>query len=417
MSEPARPGALTRILPALVLASGLGYGVQLLAPFLIDAASYVEFSAFWSSLFLGVAALSGVQNEVSRSSRLDGTTEAIFPLRRYALAVGSGAVVGGGVAGGVLGVALDSSETVMLVAAMSMGLGSFVILAALTGTLYGGRRWTTAAIAIVADPGLRAAGFLVVAVALCAFNGANASLAVLLFATVVPFAGAVALVWWSGARRAVRSVFVDLTWVELLRNSFHTVTAATALGFVASGMPLVIAIVGQGEEPSLVAGVILVVVLLRAPLVSPMIALQSYLVVSFRDAPSTALRRAIALTAILLVASSVMAVIVPLAVPLVAGILGPDYTLPAAWVLVGSVFAAGLVGVQLIAGAAVLARGRYRLYALGWLTTALGVIVVAFIPLPFELGLLVLLVVPACAGLAVHVLGLAWSGSRPARTV
>lgn len=415
-SKPHRDGGLARVIPALVLSSVLGYGIQLLAPFLLGSLEYVEFSAFWSALFLGVAALSGVQNEVARSSLPEGSSAAAESLRRYAVVVGFGAAVGGAIGGAVVGGLLGSDDSGEIAVAMALGLGGFVILAIQTGTLYGAGRWTGVALAIIADPGLRALVFL--AIAAFALAGSDTvPLGTLLLATVLPFIGAAIVVWWGGGRATVRAVFIEQTWARLLRNSFHTVAAATALGFVAAGMPLVIAAIGQGEEPSVIAGAVLAVVLLRAPLVSPMLALQSYLTVTFRDAPSLARRRSLLLTAGLLLAGGIAALAVAWGAQVADDLLSPLYTLPPVWVLVAIVFAAALVGIQSIAGAAALARGSHRVYSLGWVTTAAGVLVTALLPLPFEVRLTVALTLPVAVGLAVHLLGLSLAGRRRSHAV
>lgn len=415
-SKPPRSGGLGRVIPALVASSALGYGIQLLAPFLLTAPEYVEFSAFWSALFLGVASLSGVQNEVARSTLPEGSSAATESLRRYAVVVGLGAAVGGAIGGAVVGGLLGSGDSGMIAVAMALGLGGFVILAIQTGTLYGAGRWAGVALAIIADPGLRALAFLAIA-ALAVAVGASIPLGTLLLATVLPFTGAAIVIWWGGGRATVRAVFIDQTWTRLLRNSFHTVVAATALGFVAAGMPLVIAAIGQGEEPSVVAGAVLAVVLLRAPLVSPMLALQSYLTVTFRDAPLLARRRSLVLMTALLLAAGIVSLAIAWGARAVDDLLSPLYTLPPVWVLVAIVFAAALVGIQSIVGAAALARGSHRVYSLGWVTTAAGVLVAALLPLPFEPRLAVALTLPVVVGLAVHLIGLSSAGRRRSHAV
>lgn len=406
--EGRRGGALTRILPALVLSSALGYGVQVLAPLLVSSSDYVVFSAFWSCLFLGVMALSGVQNEIARSSAVAlpaGSATRGVP-GRYTAVIALGALVAGLVLGGVLGIVLGSDRAAELSGATGLALTSYALMAVLVGVLYGAHRWNGVTVAIIADPLLRAVGFVVMGVLLYAAVARTMTLSAVVFTTVVPFSLAAAAVWFCGGRRALREVVVDGTWTHLLRRSFHTILAACALGFMASGQPLVIAAVGRDEDPALVAGAILVVVLVRAPLVSPMVALQSYLTVTFRDRPAAMPRLLVRLSGALIVLAGVAAVVVVVFAPAVVGAFLPAYVLPAGGVLAASVLGAGAVGVQCIVGAAVLSVGGHRVYAAGWLVTAIAVVAAALAPLPFESRLVLLLVAPVLVGLGVHLWGL-----------
>lgn len=405
MSLPSQSGGLKRILPALVASSVLGYGVQLVAPLLVSSADYVHFSAFWSCLFLGIMALSGVQNEIARSAAPGRRRVPV--IRRYTAVVTVAAAMVGSALGGVLGFALDSSYGVQLAVASALGLSGYAVMAVLAGLLYGAHRWNGVALAIVADPLLRALLFAGWGVAVLAATVTDVSLAAVIFATVVPFVLATVWVWmWGGGRVVVRTVALEGTLTQLLGRSFHTVLAACALGFMASGQPLVIATVARDEDPALVAGVILVVVLVRAPLVSPMVALQSYLTVTFRDRPEMISRRIVVLSTSLGAITIAAAVVVALAAPVVVAAVLPAYVLPSATVLVASVVGAGAVGVQCIVGAAVLSVGGHRIYAVGWLVTAISVVIVALVPVPFEPRLILLLLAPVVVGLAVHLWGL-----------
>lgn len=413
-SSVSGSGALKRILPALVASSVLGYAVQIVAPLLVSAKDYVQFSAFWSCLFLGVMALSGVQNEVARSSSPAPAANRSV-LGKYSFVIAAVAAVGGAVMGGVLSVVLHITDGLVPVAA-AVGLLGYSLLAVIAGVMYGAHRWNGVAVAIIADPLLRALLFVCLGVAVFASVVATVPLPVIVSATVVPFALAATLMWFcAGGRPVMSTVAIEGTWQQLLRRSFHTVLAACALGFMASGQPLVIAAIARDENPALVAGTILVVVLVRAPLVSPMVALQSYLTVTFRDDRARIGRRVAFLSAGLMAVTVIAAVLVTLAGPAVLRVLLPAYMLPHEYVLGVSVLAAGVVGVQCIVGAAVLGVGGHRSYAAGWLTTALAVAALAFVPLPFEPRLVLILLGPGVLGLGVHLWSLRAALSAPDR--
>jgi hypothetical protein len=395
----------------MVLASTLGYGVQLIAPLILPSQPYVGFSAFWSVLFLCVSAMSGVQNEVARSSSVGAVSRSSHrALARYTWAIGGGAVTLGLVVGLVLTVVLHLGNGIAVTASLILGVGGYAILAVVAGVLYGVRRWGGVALVIVADPAAR--GVLFAATAALSLGGiVNAGLTWMLFITALPFLFALILTWIIYGRTTVNAVTVDGTVKDLLRNSLHTIMAASALGFMASGMPLVISMIGRGANASLVAGTILIVVLTRAPLVSPLIALQSYLTVGFRDSPARAKRRVAWIMLALALASAVLAGVVLFAGPALTELL-PGYTLPSPPAVVFAVLSAGLVGMQCVTGAAVLARNRHRLYAAGCVVTALGVVGLAFVPLGFEARLAVALSLPPLAGMAVHLAVVPRTGSR-----
>ena len=165
-SSVSGSGALKRILPALVASSVLGYAVQIVAPLLVSAKDYVQFSAFWSCLFLGVMALSGVQNEVARSSSPAPAANRSV-LGKYSFVIAAVAAVGGAVMGGVLSLVLHITDGLFPVAA-AVGLLGYSLLAVIAGVMYGAHRWNGVAVAIIADPLLRALLFVCLGVAVFA---------------------------------------------------------------------------------------------------------------------------------------------------------------------------------------------------------------------------------------------------------
>lgn len=412
MSDERAQGdrALRLILPAMILASGLGYGVQVVAPLLLPSRQYVAFSAYWSVLFLCIAGMTGVQNEIARSARAGARPpEADRSLFRYASVVGGGASLLGLSTGVVLDILLQSGSGVAVAISLMVGVGGYGLLAVVAGILYGARRWDGVALLIVADPAARAVLFAAIGV-LSLAGLVNADLTWLLLGTALPFVIALILIWIFYGRTTVGTVSVDARVSELLRNSLHTILASGSLGFMVAGMPLVIGIIGRDTSSTLVAGTILVVVLTRAPLVSPLVALQSYLTVGFRDGPSRVLRRVTWLVIVIAVASAALACITVVVAPLAANWL-PEYSLPSTAAIMFIVVSAGLVGIQCVTGAAVLARSRHRLYAGGWVVTALGVVGLALVPLGFEARLVVALSVPPLIGIGVHLVGLLRTGA------
>lgn len=396
---------LARILPVLVAASALGYAVQLGAPLLLSPSEYVGFSFFWSALFMCVSALAGVQNEVARAARPVAGEPDRSTLSRYALTVIAAVTVIAAAVGLLVADVVSLRPAIIVLASLVGGVIGFAGLALLTGALYGTRRWNGVAIAVIADPAIRAALFAVLGGALLLSGGGSVPGWIALLAVTVPFLLATLIVWLVAGRAAIGELAFDTDVRGLVKNSVHTLAASTALGFLVAGMPMIVTVLGADEPRSLVAGTVLLVVVVRAPLVSPVLALQSFLTVSFRDAPDRAWRRAMAVGGALVVATALLALAVALwADTLVAAVL-PAYVLPDPWVAVAIVAGSGLVGTQAVVGAVVLSRSWHRLYAAGWLVTGASAVALAFAPFGFRATVAIVLTVPVVLGTAVHALG------------
>ena len=87
-SDSAGSG-LRAVLIATAIAELSAMPSQLLAPALLtDEAAYVAFSVFWSTLYLGVSAMSGVQQEVTRAAHPAAHEPPNAVLRTFTLAAG-----------------------------------------------------------------------------------------------------------------------------------------------------------------------------------------------------------------------------------------------------------------------------------------------------------------------------------------
>ncbi|WP_040165439.1 hypothetical protein [Microbacterium gorillae] len=397
MNRQSPGSALSSVLPATVLASILGLAVQVLVPLVRPAADYVDFNLFWSTLFFCVAAGSGVQQELSRAARSGSGVTPRRELGRFAVGTTAVAVVvAAAVAVTVCLVALPESAVAFAVWVI-VGVAAYVVLATAVGTLFGAERWRGAAAGMVADPFVRAVIFAAVAVGVGVWSFAP-STAALYAATAVPFVIAAAALWAVAVRAPGFSLTADPR--TLWRNTTHTVVAAAALGLVSIGLPLLVRLAASDISTSALAGALLVVTLARAPLVSPALALQSYLTVSLRTAASRG--RVPRLVLAVVVVGVVLAALAIWLVPPVMAALVPDYGVPSAMFIGVVVGSSALVAAQCVTGAALLARGEHRRYTLGWIVTAVVVVVAAFVPSPFETRVGVLLVLGPPAGGLVH---------------
>ncbi len=393
------------VLLSTVIAGGVAYLVQLFAPALLkNEDTYVAFSILWAAIYLGVSALSGVQQEFSRATQTRTQTptsdeSAQTTLGRaflvlMAVALGAALIIAAVISAG--SVSYGFSQVLLPIVIALVG---YLALAVLSGMLAGMVRWPLVAAVLIADAVLRAiillVGFMLQWDAL-----------VLAYAIAVPFG----LTAFFGAL-AVRRVFTGAVAFDepargLITNSFTTVLGAVAMGAVVSGLPLLIGVTMPGAEVSWVAGALFAILITRAPIVTPAIALQSYIVSTFRGPADAAERsqpeklgRKLSFGALVLVVLTALATwIGPYLVRwFSAGRLAVSHGLMLA-IIVGAV----LTAVLSASAALLIARSYHRASAAGWVVTALLTIALLLVPLAYELRLSLALVLAPAAGLVVH---------------
>lgn len=410
MAEPtagsAAPGGLRALLPAMLLTSILGYALQLAVPVIVDSTTYVQFSAFWATLFLCVAASSGVQQEIARAAAAaEHGTASDGVLRPYSTIISIAALCVSAIVGFVVATTVIRVDVLSVILALIIGVVGYAILASMAGAMYGMQRWSGVVWSILSDPVLRTitvGAVLIVALTM----GRDPGLAPLMYAVALPFFLAAIVVGLRFRGDLRTRLSLDTNVPGLLRNTMHTVVAATSTGLMVSGLPLMISAIGHAEVPSLVAGAILLVTVVRAPLISPMLALQSFLTVNFRSAPDRAARRVLIISSVILALAGVLAAIVAIWGPTVVTAFLPTYTLPEVPAIVAALLSAGLVAVLCVTGAAVLARGSHRLFAVGWVVSSVVMVAAALVPAPFTWRLVLTLVLGPAVGVCVHAVGL-----------
>jgi hypothetical protein len=410
-SGPAGPTAsgrlgsgLVAITVATVVAGGIGYVILALVPkFVTDPAQYLAFTNFWSGLYLLVAALSGLQQEVTRATApaSDGTGH----LGRFALVSGlvAAAVAGGSAplwAGHVFGEA-----AVPMVAALVLALVAYAGVAVLSGVFYGLKLWRAVAGLTIADAALR---LVLVGAALLAGAGE----AVISWAVALPFPLALGALWLLNRGRVVGRYAVDVPPSRLARNALNTVGGAVALGVLTSGLPLLIG-VGAGSTPkATVAALVFVIILTRAPLVIPLLALQGWLTVYFRDRMGESPRPVVLVAGGVLGATLLVAAVAFVVEPwLLQAVWGAKYQVDAA-TCAGVVVTAGLTAALCATGPATLAAGRHTAYLAGWVTAALTTVGCLFLlPLPLTPRVLAAMALGPLVGMVVHFFGLTRAGA------
>jgi O-antigen/teichoic acid export membrane protein len=337
----------------------------------LGAADYAVFGVFWSAVFFVVAVLFGAQQESTRSvaqrQRPDGRTSLVF----FALLVGAAAAV----------VVVATSPAwqpsslawhAQLVLAVAAGGIGYAMTGVLSGALAGAARWRSYSAMLVVEGVSRVAlvvGLLMLAdgVTPLAWAVVGAYPATLIAASIM-------------VRRGGISLRVDDSMARLAGNTARTMVAAAAVAALVNGFPLVMSTFARDASESTVGALTLAVMLTRAPLLVPLMALQSLLIKRFSDADdrltAQVVRLDIACVAVAAVLAAGAAAVGPAIVEVV---FGAEFVLPH-HVFGALVLSSGLIGAMSVTSPALIARGAHSANALAWVVAAalsIGVLAVA----------------------------------------
>jgi predicted secreted protein len=389
------------LLGATAVSGGAGYVVQLLVAGSLGPVDYAPFAFFWSALYLVVGTFGGLQQEVTRatSARPDPAgPRSARPSRVSTLTTVVAAIVFALLAGTspLWGPALFGAGSTAVVWPLVIGATSYLFVAGLCGALYGVQWWYPLVALMALDGVLRLAATGLVL-------WLSPGLPALAWAVAIPFPLAIAIVLPFIAGR-VKPV-LDIGYPQLARNIARTLVAAAATACMISGFPALLAVSSPEAPLALLGSVTFALTLTRAPIVIPIMALQSYLIVRFTAAGDGLLRAVVRLEALVLAGSLVLAGLAAWLGPLVLSVVRDDFRVTPLlfFVIVAS---AGLIGAMSISGPAALARSAHTAYSAGWVAAALLTIAALFVPLSFEGRLSLALLVGPVVGVAVHLVGL-----------
>lgn len=403
MGEP-KPVAEARqsvvwMLAGTVLTGVAGYLALWLTARTVGAAEYAPFGVFWSALFLVVGVLFGLQQEATRVVVSADATDA-EPARRPSslwifAAVAGLLVVVVLLATAVLWAPAALGAEAVLAVQVAVGSGLSAIVAVASGMLAGRQRWRVLGIVIAAD-GLLRLGCVGLVLAISPEPGPLA------WAVVAPYVLVVGGLFAIGGRRFIRDGRIGLPYRRLAANAAQTVVAASATAVLINGFPLVLSLVARDLEPALLGALIFAITLTRAPLLVPLMALQSYLVTAFTLRRVEERGLLVRWLAIVSAGAVVIAAIVWLAGEWALDVfVGPDFALPAV-LLAALVLAAGCIGALCVSGPAVLARGLHAAYAIGWVLASVATVLLLLVPGPIEVMIPVALAAGPLLGVAVH---------------
>lgn len=379
-----------------------GYLVMWLTARTVGAADYAVFGVFWSALFLVVGVLFGLQQEATRVV-VAGTpaTERGPRSSLWVFAAGAGGIVLLVLLATALVWAPPSlGEHAVLAVQVAIGSGLSAIVAVASGMLAGRQRWRVLGLVIAADGLLRLACVGLVLATL-------AEPGPLAWAVVAPYVLVVAGLFLIGGRRFLRAGRVGLSYRRLAANSGQTVVAASATAVLINGFPLVLSLVARDLDAALLGALIFAITLTRAPLLVPLMALQSYLVTAFTLRRREEGRLLVTWLGIVAGGAIVIAAVVWFAGEWALDVfVGSDFALPAT-LLAALVLAAGCIGALCVSGPALLARGVHTGYAVGWVAASVVTVVVLFLPGPVTVLIPVALAAGPLVGVAIHLVLLA----------
>jgi hypothetical protein len=288
-----------------------------------------------------------------------------------------------------------------LVIPLAVGAAAYVPLAVLAGSLYGVGHWK-ALFALISIEGL----LRLVLVILAAYLQPDA--AAFAWAIALPFPVAVLVVWPFARARIVGRTRLDVSLPQLTWNVSRTIVAATAMGLMISGFPLVLQLTSPGQPEGLMGLVIATATLTRAPLIVVGMALQSFLIVFFRARAAHFWRTLLMLEAAVLAIGVVLAVAGYLLGPAVFAFAFPrEPEVPSNWLIATFVLSSALVGALCVSAPAVLSRNAHAAFSAGWIVAAVTTVVCLLLPLGFVEKTVLALLVGPIAGVLVHAIYLA----------
>lgn len=395
----SRSSGWRAVLVATVIAGIVGYAIQGLVAGAVVPEDYLVFSIFWSTLYLLIAALSGLQQEATRAAQPVEMSRAAGRLLPYGAGVALlvGAIVLGSAP--LWSGAVFVRATWTLTGLLALGAVAYSGLALLAGVFFGLRLWRGVAAMTIVDAVLR---LLLVCGALVA-GGAPTLLAA---AVVLPFPLTLVLLWLLERHRVVGAYSFDVRPPAFAWNAVRAVGGSISMGLLTSGYPLIIGATSRSEPEALVGALVFVITLTRAPLVVPALALQSYVTVRFRDHRDGTRPILVRVLAAVVALGAALALVAYLVEPwLLETIWGQKYAVSAT-TAAGIVMTASLTAALCISGPATLAAKRHGTYLVGWAVAA-GVSALALLlPLDLETRVLVSMAVGPLLGILVHVAGL-----------
>jgi hypothetical protein len=415
LSEAISSTAQTRkgfagIVLATVAAGIAGYLITWLVFRFAGSSDYAQFAVFWSAFFLLAGGFAGVQHETARATSQRPTESPAVAHRTnvamFAGLLASAVVIVVVVTAPLWMPALFQGDWVFWAVPFAAGTAATIVMSATAGSLYGIGSWRLIAVMVSIDAGLRLA-----AVGIVLAVDAPVELYGWAIIAPIPLTLISVLPWLVRALR--KNSVVDSTFRKLTWNVARTIAASMATGVLVSGFPAILAATTTDVGGARLGDVIFAVTLARAPLIVTVMALQSFLVVQFRDRPQKRrgllLRIGLVLIAATLVAAGAAFVA---GAPVFDFVSGRTVGVDGAFLVV-LVASSGLVAMLQATGAYLVAESRHGAYSLGLIAAAVATFGLVLIDRDFDDRVSLSLLVAPALGLAVHLATIIFRKSDP----
>ncbi|MDG3009333.1 hypothetical protein G4X40_04135 [Rhodococcus sp. D2-41] len=392
---------------ATAVAAVSGYLVLFLAARVLGPADYAVFAVFWAAFGLVSGAVNGLMQETTRAVRagLEQPATATGTEIRRARPIRTGAVIGVALAVAVLVTAplwattVFSTDRLLSVLLLAVGIAGFSAQATLSGALSGAGAWSQFSALTILDACLR----LVVALA-CAVLGLRVG--GFLVATVAGVVAWLIVTAASPRSRQALALTADVGVGVFRRRVLQSMAAATASAALVMGFPVILKATTSGALTSEAGAIILAVTLTRAPLLVPLNTFQGALIshlVTLRRTPLRALRMPVGvLAAVAVIGAALAAGIGPWLLRIA---FGADYRVGPA-VLAALTVGACMIGLLTVTGCAALAAEQHRAYALGWWAATIASVLLLLLPVGLDLRVSLSLVAGPVVGAVIHVAAL-----------
>ena len=352
--------------PSIILATVIGGISGFLVTFLIylnlGPSPYLTFAVFWSTLYVFVGSLSGIQQEYARATKKIKHNIPIGSNRSLIFSILLSAVI-------ILSIGLSADFWITdvfvvqgqeLFWPLALGVAFFIFVAALSGSLYGASKWHAAAAMILTD-GLTRLGLVSVALI---FGG---DLVTLAWCIVLPFPIAIFLLWPFIRKNYVGETQIKISYLQLTLNVARTIFASSSLAMMVNGIPFLMTWSPSFGSPVLLGELVFLISTVRAPLIISAISMQSYLVVYFRDLGKSYPRAMFKVLLLIATITSVMSLVCLIyGKELLTLLMGGQVTVTSTMLIV-IVTSSGLLASMIVASTGILASGKHFLYATSWL--------------------------------------------------
>ena len=403
----------------MAFAAASGYVVMVLAAAVLGTDGADRWLVFWSSFFAVAAVANGMLQETTRAVGEAATEHTTNPApKKQADPLRTGAIVGIGLGGFAALSALWWAPSVAPQHSwwagilMAFGIASIFVQQTVAGLLSGTQRWNRYAALLGMDAALR----LIIAAVLSLdyltvqmIPDAGYQIGFMI-ATVCGAISWIIIIASSRDRSSFLHAAVDVTGLQFWRNSLSAMAATAATALMVTGFPALVDLslaISPTTTAVPIAALLYCVMLTRAPLLVPLTAFQSAVVMYFlrrREQPLGALRAPAAGLVVLGVVGAGLAWAIG---PWLFGLFLDDDFILSGPVL--AILTAASVGTALlmVTGSAVLAHQRHRSYTLGWWVAAIAYILLLLVPLDLVTRSALALAVGPLAGVAWHIATLA----------